>query len=156
MTTVLRTSPGRPPRVVIDTAVVVSALVFGGGASAALRHAWQTGRCRPMLCRATLTDLTDKLAHPRLQLSRSEQGELVAEYLPHAVRVSVPQAEAGSATGDPMALAFARLAMAGRAHALVTGDPEMLCLADRFVCPVLTLDDFLAALVRHDPVTTLR
>jgi putative PIN family toxin of toxin-antitoxin system len=149
MTTELRTTPGRPPRVVLDTAVVISALVFGGGAAAALRQAWQSGHCRPMLCQATLSDLGQKLSHPRLQLTRSEQSSLVAEYLPHAVRVRLPQGDTRAADGDPAALAFARLAMAGRAHALVTGDAELLGLAGRFTFPVMTLDDFLVALARH-------
>ncbi|MEO8296535.1 MAG: PIN domain-containing protein [Burkholderiales bacterium] len=148
MTIQLRNSPGRPPRVVIDTAVVVSALVFGGGSAALLRRAWQSGRCRPMVCKTTLADLAAKLAHPRLQLSRSEHENLIGEYLPHAVRVRVAAADEGAAAGDPMALAFARLAMAGRAHALVSGDPELLALGVRFICPVLTLDDFLEALKR--------
>ena len=37
----------RPPRVVIDTAVIVSALVFGGSQSTRLRRAWRHGYCRP-------------------------------------------------------------------------------------------------------------
>ena len=46
----------RPPRVVIDTAVIVSALVFGAAVDRAAL-AWRHGYCRLMLCRATLIDL---------------------------------------------------------------------------------------------------
>lgn len=146
MTIDLGVLPDRAPRVVLDTAALVSALVFGGGAPSALRQAWQKGRCMPLVCKATLLDLQDKLAHPRLGLTRAEQAALLSEYLPYAGKVRVPEADAGQDAGDPMALAWARLAMAGRAHALVTGDGELLGLRDRFACPVLTLDDFLAAL----------
>ena len=41
--------------------------------------------------------------------------------------------------------------MAGKAHAMVSGDPELLSLGERFICPVLTLDEFLDALARHSP-----
>lgn len=146
MTIDLGVPPDRAPRVVLDTSAVVTALVFGGGAPSALRQAWQRGRCRPMVCKATLLDLQDRLAHPRLGLSRGEQANLLGEFLPYAGKVRVPEADAGLGAGDPSALALARLAMAGRAHALVTGDSELLGLRDRFACPVLTLDDFLAAL----------
>lgn len=146
MTIELGLPPDRAPRVVLDTAIVVSALVFGGGAPSVLREAWQRGRCKPMVCKATLLDLQDKLARPQLGFSRAEQSALLNEYLPYTGKVRVPEAEEGLAEGAPMALALARLAMAGKAHALVSGDSELLSLQGSFVCPVLTLDDFLAAL----------
>ncbi len=152
MNIALRTTRNRPPRVVIDTSVVVSALVFGGGEAALLRRAWQARRCRPMVCKATLMDLAAKLAHPRFAFSRSEQDALIAEYLPHALKVRVPQAdEPGAGLVTLPMMAFARLAMAGKAHAVVTGDPEFLALGERFVCPVLSLDAFLASLAAHPP-----
>jgi hypothetical protein len=36
-----------PPRVVLDTNVVLSALLFGGGWAARLRTGWQSGRFVP-------------------------------------------------------------------------------------------------------------
>jgi uncharacterized protein len=44
------------PRVVIDTNLVVSALVFGGS-TARLRFAWQNDRCIPLASDATITEL---------------------------------------------------------------------------------------------------
>jgi predicted nucleic acid-binding protein len=149
MTSLLGLPADRAPRVVLDTAVVVSALVFGGGAPSALREAWQRGRCKPMICKATLLDLQDKLARPQLGFSRAEQAAMLNEYLPYAGKVRVPEAEQALSEGAPMALALARLAMAGKAHALVSGDGEMLSLHSRFCCPILTLDDFLAGLAEQ-------
>lgn len=141
---------GRPPRVVLDTAVVVSALLFGGGLGALLRHAWQVGLCRPLACKATALDLGVQLAHPRLGLSAREQQQLLGDYLPYVLKVRVPQADAPQAQGCPAALADVRLAMAGRAHALVSGDTTLLAATARFTFAVLTLDDFLATLARRD------
>ena len=80
----------RPPRVVIDTAVIVSALVFGGSQSTRLRRAWRHGYCRPMLCRATLIDLMQALARPEFGFTPHEQQTLLGEFLPHALKVRAP------------------------------------------------------------------
>jgi predicted nucleic acid-binding protein len=141
---------GRPPRVVLDTAVIVAALLFGGGLGARLRHAWQVGLCRPLACKATALDLGAQLAHPRLGLSAREQQQLLGDYLPYALKVRVPQADDPLARDAPAALTDVRLAMAGRAHALVSGDATLLGAPARFSFAVLTLDDFLDALAQRD------
>jgi uncharacterized protein len=44
---------------------------------------------------------------------------------------------------DPFDLPFRYLAIAGRAHALVSGDKDLLALADtRGLCPVLSVEAF--------------
>jgi predicted nucleic acid-binding protein len=40
------------PRVVLDTNVILSALIFSRGRFAWLREAWKNGRIRPFVCRA--------------------------------------------------------------------------------------------------------
>lgn len=140
---------GRPPRVVLETSVVVTALMFGGGLAAGLRSAWQTGRCRPMVCKATLLDLRASLAHPHLDLAAHEQEQMLHEYLPHVLKVRVPQADQLSADDLP-AMAFVRLAMAGQAHALVSGDPQLLALGERFTCPIVALNGFMDMMVSAD------
>lgn len=57
------------PRVVVDTNVVLSALVFGGGATARVRQAWQTGRLLPLASTATVQELMRVLAYPKFKLS---------------------------------------------------------------------------------------
>lgn len=141
---------GRPPRVVLDTAVVVSALLFGGGLGARLRDAWKAGLCRPLACKATALALGAQLAHPRLGLSAREQLQLLGDYLPYVLKVRVPQADAAQAPDAPAALTDVRLAMAGRAHALVSGDATLLAAPAHFPFAVLTLDGFIDALERRD------
>lgn len=140
----LRTRKRRPPRVVLDNSIVLAALMFGGGSAAELRLAWQHGRCRPMVCKATLLDLIDRLSDPRLNLDPGEQRTLMGEFLPYTLKVRVAGADHGQAIAP--SLPAVRLAMAGKAHALVTADAELLGLADRFICPLMTLDDFVDAL----------
>ncbi|MEY2688258.1 MAG: hypothetical protein RL375_2456 [Pseudomonadota bacterium] len=140
---------GRPPRVVIDNSLVLAALMFGGGAPAALRLAWQAGRVRPLLCMATLYDLERRLSAPQLRLDGHERRQMVADYLPHALRVRLPGRvgrDGGAGDGDadePPAMVMVRLALAGRAHALISADAELLALDGRLGCPVLSLEALL-------------
>jgi predicted nucleic acid-binding protein len=142
----LQTRKGRPPRVVIDNHLVITALMFGGGTAARLRQAWQNGHCRPMVCKATVLDLLRQLGQPQLGFSAQEQQSLLGEFMPHVLKVRVPEADSSSATTDPAGLALVRLAMAGKAHALVTADRDLLAMTERFICPVLTLDSFIDTL----------
>lgn len=142
---------GRPPRVVIDTAVVFSALVFGGEAARRLRRAWRHGFCRPLLCRQTLLDLTCALGDTRFGFTRDEQQRMLAEYLPYVLRVRVPEA-ATSGVADPAPLAFVQLAMAGRAHLMVSSDETLLRHGTRLPFPVVAQQPFLE-LLRSLPIT---
>ncbi len=62
-----------PPRVVIDTNLVLSALVFAGGRLASLRLAWQDQRVLPLVSRATAAELIRTLAYPKFKLTAAEQ-----------------------------------------------------------------------------------
>lgn len=55
-----------PPRVVLDTNCVVSALLFSRGRLAWLRRAWQSGRVVPLVSRGTATKLIRVLAYPKM------------------------------------------------------------------------------------------
>lgn len=150
----LHTRKGRPPRVVLDNSLVMAALMFGGGRAADLRLNWQRGRCRPMVCKVTLLDLVERLAQPRLGFSRTEQQSLLGEYLPYALKVRVATAERGDTHSDPVGLPLVRLAMAGKAHALVTADHQLLALDEHFICPIMTLGGFVDTLAQL-PITPL-
>ena len=55
-----------PPRVVLDTNTVVSALLFGSGRLAWLRLAWQAGQFIPLLGHETAAELIRVLGYPRV------------------------------------------------------------------------------------------
>lgn len=135
-----------PPRVVLDTNVVLSALVFTGGPTARLRQAWQQGRCLPLVSTATTRELMRVLAYPKFRLGRAEQAELLADYLPHAEVVAVPEPPpAVPDCRDPHDLPFLHLAVAGGATALITGDRDLLALDGRLPFPILPGEAWLAA-----------
>ena len=78
-------------RVVLDTNVVLSALVFGGGAAGRLRLGWQQGTFVPLASTATVQELVRVLAYPKFRLAPAEQQELLADYLPWVQTVRIPQ-----------------------------------------------------------------
>jgi putative PIN family toxin of toxin-antitoxin system len=139
--------PPGPPRVVLDTNVVLSALVFGKGTTARLRAAWQGGLCLPLVSTATAQELMRVLAYPKFRLDSSAQEELLADYLPYtqAIRIPQPLPEVPPCR-DPFDLPFLHLAAAGRADVLVTGDADLLALAGSASCPILTPEAFLSSL----------
>ena len=137
----------RPWRVVLDTNVVVSALLFTRGAAVRVRKAWQAGHVLPLASRATVAELVRVLAYPEFRLSAEDQAELLADYLPVAAVVPVPDPPpAVPACRDPHDLPFLHLAAAGRADALVTGDADLLALAGQTAWRILTLAELLVQL----------
>ena len=66
------------PRVVFDTTVVVSALLFTSGRLAWLRAHWRAGDALPLASRATIEELTRVLRYPKFQLSSDNRDELLA------------------------------------------------------------------------------
>ncbi len=139
-----------PLRVVLDTNVVLSALVFGGAAAGRVRQAWQQGALLPLASTATVQELVRVLAYPEFRLSGEEQKELLADYLPHTETVRIPQPPPHvPACRDVLDEPFMQLAAAGKAQVLVSGDRDLLAIAAEFEqasgCPILGLEAF----IRH-------
>jgi putative PIN family toxin of toxin-antitoxin system len=133
-----------PPRVVIDTNLVLSALVFAGGRLAPLRLAWQDRRVLPLVSSATVAELIRALAYPKFKLAAHEQEELLADYLPYCKVVRIPAVPpATPPCRDAFDVMFLELALAGKADALVTGDKDLLILDGKLACPILGADRFL-------------
>lgn len=127
------------PRVVLDTNIVVSALLFGAGPLAWARGCWQAQKCIPLASRATILELVRVLAYPKFHLSHSEQEDVLADYLPFCEVVQIPTPPPITPKcRDPFDKIFMELALAGKANALVTGDKDLLLLASAFPLPILT------------------
>ncbi len=147
----MRSAPLRP-RVVIDTNLVLSALIFAQGRLVSLRQAWQTQRIRPLISRPTAAELMRVLAYPKFKLSPDEQRELLADYLPwcHTVRIPDPP-PATPQCRDPFDAPFLQLAVAGKADLLLSGDRDLLVLNGKFVCPIVTAEQLLKTLAESPP-----
>ncbi len=120
-------------RVVLDTNVVLSALVFGGGLAGRLRMAWQNQEVLPSVNTETAQELMRVLAYPKFRLPASDQQQLLADYLPYTQTVTMPALMPPvPECRDPYDLMFMRLAVVGQARVLVSGDKDLLTLATAF------------------------
>lgn len=77
-------------RVVLDTNVVISALLFSRARMSWIRQAWQAGRLRPVVSRPTVAELLRVLAYPKFQLSAADQEDILADFLPFAETAGDP------------------------------------------------------------------
>jgi putative PIN family toxin of toxin-antitoxin system len=141
-------SPAPPaPPVVLDTNLVLSALVFGGGMPGALRLAWQGSRILPLIATPTADELLRALGYPKFRLSAAEQAELLADYLPWCETVTIPApAPDTPACRDPFDRPFLELAIAGQPQYLVPGDADLLALSAAFSPPIVTAAQLLDAI----------
>lgn len=120
-------------RIVLDTNVVLSALLFEHGRLAWLRTAWQQGRITPLVCRETTSELLRVLAYPKFKLTGEERQDLLAEFLPYAEVLALPNPwPVLPACRDTADQAFLVLAHAAGAEALITGDADLLEMLGTF------------------------
>jgi putative PIN family toxin of toxin-antitoxin system len=115
-------------RVVFDTNIVISALVFTTGRLAWLRTHWREHRSIALASRAMVSELQRVLGYRKLNLSPEKQYELLGDYLPYCETVevvSVCQVRCRDAKDQ----LFLDLAQSGKADLLVTGDEDLLVLA---------------------------
>jgi putative PIN family toxin of toxin-antitoxin system len=114
---------------VLDTAVVVSALLFGAGRLSYVRDAWTTGRLLPLVSRNTTTELLRVLGYPKFGLTPEEVEIVLSAYLPFVEAVDVKgDLRRLRRCSDPDDQMFVELAHVGKAEALVTGDQALLAM----------------------------
>ena len=131
-------------RVVLDTNVALSALVFGSGSAGRLRNAWQAGLFTPLVSTATARELVRVLAYPKFRLSAAGREELLADYLPYTTTVRIPDPPPKVPDcRDPFDVMFLELAVVGKAKALVTGDRDLLAIIGQTQFQILALGAFL-------------
>lgn len=114
-------------RVVVDTNVLVSGLLFGGEPGR-LHDLWVAGQLVPLLSRETFAEFNRVLSYPKFRLSPAEITLLIEEeLLPYAEVVDVTE-DASGACRDPHDDMFLSLAVSGKALYVITGDRDLLVL----------------------------
>ncbi len=141
----------KPVRVVLDTNVLVSALLFHGGPVRWLKAALRSGNAVPLASRQTTTELVCVLDYPKFTLGAADQRDLLDDYLPFCESVAVPAPPpVVPECRDPLDRPFLELALVGGADALVTRDADILVLARLFSVPIVP-----PAVLRENMQTTL-
>lgn len=132
-------------RVVIDTNVVLSSLLFANGGLAALRHAWQRGGCVPLVSRATAEELIAVLAYPKFKLTHAQQQDALAAYLPYCETFATPRASTTlPICRDVHDQKFIALAHAAKADALITEDKDLLVLRSEYSIGIVMPIDWIS------------
>ena len=122
-----------PLRVVLDSNVVVSALLFRQGELAWLRVSWQSGHSIPLASRATIEEILRVIGYEKFRLGKAQLAEVAALYLPHVeiITVTEPARRKPPVCRDPGDQEFLALAHAGNADVIVTGDKALLELSGK-------------------------
>jgi uncharacterized protein len=139
----------RPPRVVFDTNVVISAIAFTGGGLAWLRAHWRERCTANLVSLATVTELKRVLDYSKLKLNPEKQFELLGDYISYCETVEVTE-HCSVLCRDPKDQIFLDLAQSGNAEVLVTGDADLLVLAGQTDFAIETPESCRARIARTD------
>ena len=137
------------PRAVLDTNVLVSALISPGGPSAALLLELRAGAFELVGSPILLAELGDVLGRPKFRpYVTAAEAAAYMELIGHegTIHDDPPPAEE-PLSADPDDEYLLDLARAAAADVLVSGDSHLLVLRD--VVPVMTPAEFLARLANR-------
>ncbi len=130
-------------KVVIDTNVLVSALLFGG-VSGELTTYWKDGRIQPLASRDIFEEFIRVLSYPKFKLTEKDVEFLLSqEIFPWFEVISVKTGRSFVAD-DPDDDKFIWCALAGGADCIISGDEHLFHLNPCPV-PVMSPAEFLAA-----------
>ena len=132
-------------RVVLDTNILVSAMITSAGKPAAIVNAWLDGKFTLLTCAAHVDELRSTLQKPRVAelIKPHKAGRLVNQIKKLAEDVgTLPSVERSADPTDDFLLAMSE---AGNADYLVTGDKSgLLALGTHKATRIITASDFAA------------
>lgn len=133
-----------PKRVVLDTNVLISALLFSGRASEIL-DLLENNVIALVISKEILNEYVTALAYPKFSLSEKEIKSLINDFvLPYAEIVS-PRKLPEPVCRDPKDDKFLACAKAAKADAIVSGDKHLLMLKEFEHILIVTVTAFLQA-----------
>lgn len=134
-------------RVVLDTNVLLSGLMFPDGAPGRVVAAWRAARFDVVMSVHQLAEIGRVLAYPRIRRVLGWDDQRIEKFIRqiyvrvqivdlHGITVEVP--------ADPDDAPILATLVAGKADVLVTGDGDLLALHERF--PIQTPSEFVRRL----------
>lgn len=129
-------------RVVLDTNVLVSGLAYPGSVPGRIVATWRQGGLDVVLSHYILDELARVLpCLPRIGMTSGEIRDLV-DSLMFLVDIVEPEGVQAAELRDPADQPVLLTLQAGRADYLITGDKDLLALANRY--PIVTPAEFWA------------
>jgi putative PIN family toxin of toxin-antitoxin system len=135
----------RSIRVVIDTNVFISALLFGGTPGKLIPQ-WKSGHIQPFVSKQIINEYVRVLAYPKFKLSETEINYILyEEILPYfeVVEIKVGKTIIQEDPADDM---FIRCALSGNMNIIISGDSHLLSLKSYQKVKILTPSQFLKEL----------
>jgi len=132
-------------RVVLDTNVLVSALLFKGAVSRFV-ELWRNGKMIPVISKETFEELTMVLQYPKFSLSKDEiKSTIEHEILPYFEIIEVVKAVKGVCR-DPGDDKFISCALSASADCIVSGDKDFCNVRQYKTVKIINPSDFLKTL----------
>ena len=131
-------------RVVFDTNIIISVLVFHSGQLAWLRQVWRNHQVIPLINYPCAEELLRVLTYPKFKLSQEDIEIVLGGYLPFAETIKSGQKSKNNLPKckDIHDQKFLELADTGKADVLVTGDKALLELQGQTPFDILTASSF--------------
>lgn len=127
-------------RVVLDTNVLVSGLAYPGSVPGRIVTTWRQGGLDVVLSHYILDELARVLPRlPRLGMTHGEIRDLV-DSLMFLADIVEPEGEQAADLRDPADQPVLLTLLAAKANYLITGDKDLLALANRY--PIVTPTEF--------------
>lgn len=136
------TKKKKPIRVVLDTNVLLSALLFKGR-TARMVNLWRGGAIMALLSRETFQEFSVTLHYPKFALTAGEIKAIIEEeVLPYLEVVETTEVIEGICA-DPEDDKLIACAVAGAADFIVSGDRHLLAVKKFRSIRVVSVSDFL-------------
>jgi putative PIN family toxin of toxin-antitoxin system len=113
--------------VVIDTNVVISALLFGG-TPGNLLPLWKSNRIRPYVSKKIIDEYLRVLAYPKFQLSADDIHYILRQEVLPWFEVVACEASPAIISADQSDDMFIRCAEAAKVRTIISGDKHLLSL----------------------------
>jgi putative PIN family toxin of toxin-antitoxin system len=142
----------RVERLVIDTNVLIAALISSAGTARKVVDAVLDHDIEVLMSEATFSELVSRLDRPKFD--RYREPASWNSFLSALVELALWHEDAGTATGasrDADDDKFLALAVTGQADAIISGDRDLLDLVSHEGIPILTPVQFLQRLRESGP-----
>jgi len=134
---------GTITRVVLDTNIVISGLLFGGVPGKIL-DLWKRKEILPLISKEISGEYLKVLSYPKFKLSEPEISFFIyEEILPYFEAVITRHSHGTIIMDDPEDDKFIHCAVSGNANYIVSGDGHLLNLGEYGSVKIIRVSDFL-------------
>ena len=132
---------------VIDTNVIISAILFGGGPGK-LIDLWKKGYITPLITEEIMAEYIRVLAYPKFELSEEEINFIIHQEILPFFKVVKSKPGPSIIKKDPDDDKFIQCAEVGNAQIIISGDQHLLALKSHHGVNILTPSQFLQKHIR--------